>query len=170
MVSNPDKPGRKDRGYNRKSDLRYSAHCPGIVELTFSDRKHFIALTGAIVNLSVTGCLFANDEMPWASLDGSGPSDSLFEIISSRCGIYIPWTNTYCTGEIKRVGSFIIGIQFHAPLSEALVKHVASLEKSGKRRIRPRSTRKYNRILPIAIKRQLRQARAAAQQEHAGQA
>lgn len=170
MVSNPDKPGRADRGYNRNSHLRYSAHCPGIVELTFSDRKHFIALTGAIVNLSVTGCLFANDEMPWANLDGRGPSDSLFDIISSSCGIYIPWTNTHCTGQIMRVGSFIIGIQFHKPLNEALVKHVAGLEKNGKRRIRPRSARKYNRILPITIKQRLRQLSSADASGYADQA
>ena len=31
--------------YYRSSDVRYGAHCPGIVELVFKDRKHFIALT-----------------------------------------------------------------------------------------------------------------------------
>ncbi|WP_420409284.1 hypothetical protein [Hoeflea sp.] len=170
MVSSLEKSGSAAEGYNRNSHLRYSAHCPGIVELTFKDRKHFIALTGAIVNLSVTGCLFANDEMPWANLEGAGPSDSLFEVISSKCGIYIPWTNTHCTGDIKRVGSFIIGIQFHAPLRETLVKHVAGLEKQGTRRISPRSARKYNRILPIAIKRHLRQMNSTGEGGQARQA
>ena len=32
----------------RSTDVRYGAHCPGIVELTFRDGKHFIALTGVI--------------------------------------------------------------------------------------------------------------------------
>ncbi len=62
--------------YNRNSDVRYGAHCPGIIELIFKDGKHFMALTGVIVNLSVTGCLFSNDKMPWSNLEGRKPGDS----------------------------------------------------------------------------------------------
>jgi hypothetical protein len=80
--------------YNRNSDVRYGAHCPGIIELIFKDGKHFMALTGVIVNLSVTGCLFSNDKMPWSNLEGRKPGDSLFDIINERCHIYIPWTGT----------------------------------------------------------------------------
>ncbi len=135
-------------GYNRKSDVRYSAHCPGIVELIFKDRKHFIALTGVIVNLSVTGCLFSNDKMPWANREGRKPADSLFDVIDEACRIYVPWTGTHCTGRIRRVGSFIIAVQFDEILNENLVKSIASLEPGPTRRLRPKVSQKYNRILP----------------------
>ncbi len=134
--------------YYRSSDVRYSAHCPGIVELIFKDRKHFIALTGVIVNLSVSGCLFSNDKMPWANREGRKPGDSLFDVIDRACRIYVPWTGTHSNGRIRRVGSFIIGVQFDKILDETLVKLIASLEPSENRRLRPKESQKYNRILP----------------------
>lgn len=137
-----------DDTFYRNSDVRYGAHCPGIVELIFKDRKHFIALTGVIVNLSVTGCLFSNDKMPWANMEGREPGASLFDVIDRACRIYIPWTGTHCTGRIRRVGSFIIGVQFNQPLTETLVKSIARLEPGPTRRLRPKVSRKYNRILP----------------------
>jgi len=136
----------------RSTDVRYGAHCPGIVELTFRDGKHFIALTGVIVNLSVTGCLFSNDTLPWAGMDAQKPLEKLFEIIDETCRIYIPWINTHATGKIRRVGSFIIGVEFDRPLKEPLVRMVASLEPNRKRRFRPITADRYNRILPIASK------------------
>lgn len=136
----------------RNSDVRYGAHCPGIVELIFKDRKHYIALTGVIVNLSVTGCLFSNDQMPWAKRDAEKPAESLFDIIDANCRIYIPWINTHTTGKIRRIGSFIIGIEFNQTLNESLVRSVASLEPNHKRRFKPAIASKYNRILPIAAK------------------
>jgi hypothetical protein len=134
----------------RNTDVRYGAHCPGIVELVFKDRKHFIALTGVIVNLSVTGCLFSNDMMPWANMEGRKPGDTLFDVIDEACRIYIPWTGTHCTGKIRRVGSFIIGVQFSQPLTESLVKSIARLEPGRNRRLRPKESARYNRILPIS--------------------
>lgn len=134
----------------RNSDVRYGAHCPGIVELVFKDRKHYIALTGVIVNLSVTGCLFSNDQMPWANMESDKQVESIFDVIEEGCRIYIPWINIHSTGKIRRIGHFIIGVQFDRPLPEALVKSVASLEPNQKRRFKPAVAEKYNRILPIA--------------------
>lgn len=139
-----------EEGFYRSSDIRYGAHCPGIVELVFKDKKHFIALTGVIVNLSVTGCLFSNDTMPWANREGRKPDDSLFDIIDEACHIYIPWTDTHCAGRIRRVGAFIIGVQFRRPLPESVVKLIASLEPGENRRLRPKESSRYNRILPIS--------------------
>lgn len=136
--------------YYRKSDVRYGAHCPGIVELTFKDRKHHIALTGVIVNLSVTGCLFSNDKMPWANMNARQPLDSIFDVINETCRIYIPWINTHSIGKIRRIGSFIIGVEFDEALQENLVKSVASLESNKKRVFKPKTPSKYNRILPLA--------------------
>lgn len=136
----------------RNSDVRFGTHCPGIVELTFKDRKHFIALTGVIVNLSVTGCLFSNDKMPWANLGTENPLEKLLQVIDESCRIYIPWINTHSTGRISRIGSFIIGVEFDEALKQSLVKSVASLEPNQTRRFKPKVSAKYNRILPIASK------------------
>lgn len=138
--------------FYRNSDVRYGAHCPGIIELVFKDKKHFIALTGVIVNLSVTGCLFSNDKMPWANREGRKPGDSLFDVIEETCHIYIPWTETHCAARIRRVGAFIIGVQFRRPLPESVVKLIACLEPGENRRLRPKETSRYNRILPISRK------------------
>ena len=135
--------------YYRNSDVRYGANCPGIVELTFKDRKHFIALTGVIVNLSVTGCLFSNDQMPWANMDARISTESIFNVVEKACRIYIPWTNTQTVGKIRRIKSYIIGVQFHKPLDVSLVKSIASLEPNRNLRFRPRIIEKYNRILPL---------------------
>lgn len=135
--------------YYRNSDVRYGANCPGIVELTFKDRKHFIALTGVIVNLSVTGCLFSNDEMPWANMDARISTESIFNVVEKACRIYIPWTNTQTVGKIRRIKSYIIGVQFHKPLDVSLVKSIASLEPNQNLRFRPKIIEKYNRILPL---------------------
>lgn len=140
----------EEETYHRKSHVRYGANCPGVIELIFKDRKHYIALTGVIVNLSVTGCLFSNDKMPWANRDAQKSPDSLFDIISESCRIYIPWGNTHCAGTIRRVGSFIIGVEFHQPLKESLVAAIADLEPNQHLRFKPKRSRKYNRILPIA--------------------
>ncbi|MDF1607352.1 hypothetical protein PZ897_04085 [Hoeflea sp. YIM 152468] len=139
-----------EQTYYRKSDVRYGAHCPGIIELTFKDGKHYIALTGVMVNLSVTGCLFSNDKMPWANMDSEKSLDSIFDVVHETCRVYIPWINTHSTGKIRRLGSFIIGVEFQKPLDEKLVKSVASLEPNRERRFKPRLPAKYNRILPIA--------------------
>lgn len=150
MVSKvTDQADEPQGAYNRNSDVRYGAHCPGVVELTFKDRKHYIALTGVIVNLSVTGCLFSNDQMPWADKDADKSLDSIFDVINERCRIYIPWINTHSTGKIRRIGSFIIAVEFDEPLKEVLVKSVANLEPNQKRRFKPRIPGKYNRVLPI---------------------
>lgn len=137
---------------HRNSDVRYGANCPGVVELTFKDKKHYIALTGVIVNLSATGCLFSNDKMPWANRDTQKSLDSLFEVIDEACRIYIPWGNTHCTGTIRRVGSFIIGVEFHEALKERLVAAIAGLEPGQQLRFKPKRSSKYNRILPVKIR------------------
>lgn len=138
--------------YYRKSDVRYGTHCPGIVELNLKDRKHYIALTGVLVNLSVTGCLFSNDEMPWAHIDSRKSLDSIFDVIEEGCRIYIPWINTHSAARIRRIGSYIIGVEFNEPLDKELVKSIASLEPNRKRRFRPRKPERYNRVLPIACR------------------
>jgi len=136
--------------YYRNSDVRYGANCPGIVELTFKDRKHFIALTGVIVNLSVTGCLFSNDQMPWANMDARISTESIFDVVDRACRIYIPWTNTHTIGKIRRIKSYIIGVQFHEALDASLVKSIASLEPNRNLRFKPKIIEKYNRILPLS--------------------
>ncbi len=136
----------------RNTDVRYGTHCPGIIELTFKDRKHYIALTGVIVNLSVTGCLFSNDKMPWDIKDAENPLESIFEIVDEACRIYIPWINTHSIGKIRRVGSFTIAFEFDKVLKENLVNLVSSLEPNQKRRFKPIMAERYNRILPIASK------------------
>lgn len=140
------------QSFHRNSDVRYGANCPGIIELIFKDNKHYIALTGVIVNLSATGCLFSNDKMPWADRDAQKSLEPLFDIIHESCRIYIPWGNTHCAGTIRRVGSFIIGVEFHEPLAESLVTTVAGLEPNKHLRFKPQRSRKYNRILPISQK------------------
>lgn len=141
-----------EEAYHRNSHVRYGANCPGVIELVFKDRKHYIALTGVIVNLSATGCLFSNDNMPWSNRDTQKSLDSLFEIIHETCRIYIPWGNTHCAGVIRRVGSFIIGVEFHQALEESFVAAVASLEPNEHLRFKPKRSRRYNRILPIALR------------------
>jgi len=141
-----------DKSYNRKSDVRYGANCPGVIELTFKDRKHYIALTGMIVNLSASGCLFSSDKMPWASIDTQKSLDSLFDVINEACRIYLPWGNLHCTGKIRRVRSFIIGIEFDKTVKESLVASIARLEPNRQRRFNPLRSAKYNRVLPIAPK------------------
>jgi len=136
--------------YYRSSDVRYGANCPGIVELTFKDKKHYIALTGVIVNLSVTGCLFSNDRMPWADMDARISTEEIFKVIENTCRIYIPWTNTQSAGKIRRIKSYIIGVQFHKTLDAGLVKSIARLEPSRNLRFKPKIIEKYNRILPLA--------------------
>jgi len=153
MTSEAANSGDEGEGtFNRKSDVRYGANCPGVIELIFKDRKHYIALTGVIVNLSATGCLFSNDKMPWSNRETQKSLDSLFEIIHETCRIYIPWGNTHCAGVIRRVGSFIIGVEFHQALEESFVAAVASLEPNEHLRFKPKRSRRYNRILPIALR------------------
>lgn len=136
-------------GYYRSSDVRYGARCPGVVELTFTDGKHYIALTGMIVNLSVTGCLFSNDRLPWTGMDAEGALDSVFDVIHRRCRVYIPWINVNSTARIRRIGCFIIGTEFDQPLEEPLVRSAARLEPNRKRRFSPKAPGRYNRVLPV---------------------
>jgi len=136
--------------YYRSSEVRYGANCPGILEMTFFNRQHYLALTGSIVNLSSTGCLFANEKTPWGKMVGNNSGPSIFNIIDAKCHIYIPWTTTHCAARIRRLGSYIVGIEFKDALSESLVKEIASMEPERGRRFRPKSPGKYNRIIPIA--------------------
>ena len=135
-------------GY-RKSDVRYGANCPGIVELRLKDKKHYIALTGVIVNISVTGCLFSNEKTPWSRLDFDTAGKSFFNLIQEICHIYVPWTNTHRVGRIRRAGAFIVGVEFRKPIKEDLVQLIAGMEPGHSRRFRPKRTEKYNRILPL---------------------
>ena len=83
-------------------------------------------------------------------MDAEKSTDSVFDVIYETCRIYIPWINTHATGKIRRIGSFIIGIEFHEMLKENLVKSIASLEPNQNRRFKPQTSGKYNRILPLA--------------------
>lgn len=140
------------QAYNRNSGVRYSANCPGVVELTFVNRKLYIALTGAIVNISVTGCLFSNQKTPWSTIDLGKAGDSAFDLIDEDCHLYIPWANVHRRGKVRRVGAYIIGIQFAKPIPEDLAKHIARLEPNSVLHFKPKRSRKYNRILPLADK------------------
>lgn len=137
------------RAYNRNSGVRYSANCPGVVELTFVNRKLYIALTGHIVNISVTGCLFSNQTTPWSTIDLGKAGESAFDLIDEDCHIYIPWANIHRRGKVRRVGAYIIGVQFARPITEDLAKYIARLEPNSVLHFKPRDARKYNRILPL---------------------
>tara|TARA_R110002020_G_scaffold126073_1_gene283718 strand:- start:1909 stop:2385 length:477 start_codon:yes stop_codon:yes gene_type:complete len=137
------------REYNRNSGVRYSANCPGIVELTFVGRRLYIALTGVIVNISVTGCLFSNQKTPWSTINLGKAGESAFDLIDEDCHIYIPWANVHRRGKVRRVGAYIIGVEFARPIAEDLARHIARLEPSSALHFKPRNARKYNRILPL---------------------
>tara|TARA_R110002020_G_scaffold243498_2_gene457029 strand:+ start:2512 stop:2976 length:465 start_codon:yes stop_codon:yes gene_type:complete len=141
-----------DESYNRKSGVRYSANCPGVVELTFVNRKLYIALTGVIVNISASGCLFSNQKTPWSTIDLGKAGESAFDLIDEDCHIYIPWANIHRRGKVRRVGAYIIGVQFTKPIPEDLARHIAGLEPGSGRHFKPTDARKYNRIIPFGHK------------------
>lgn len=151
-AANAAKANEARDAYNRNSGVRYSANCPGVVELTFVNKKLYIALTGAIVNISVTGCLLSNQKTPWSTIDLGKAGDSAFDLIDEDCHIYIPWANIHRKGKVRRVGAYIIGVEFAKPITEELAKHIAGLEPNSVLHFKPKDTRKYNRILPLGRK------------------
>ncbi|MBC7281288.1 PilZ domain-containing protein [Hoeflea sp.] len=151
-AANAAKANEAREAYDRNSGVRYSANCPGIVELTFVNKKLYIALTGAIVNISVTGCLLSNQTTPWSTIDLGKAGDSAFDLIDEDCHIYIPWANIHRQGKVRRVGAYIIGVQFARPITEDLARRIASLEPSSVLHFKPRNARRYNRILPLGHK------------------
>lgn len=151
MVTNAgDVDGQDNTKYYRSSKVRYGANCPGILELTFFNKEKYLALTGAIVNISSSGCLFSNDRTPWREMVLRQSGEQIFNIIDEQCRVYIPWNNTHCDGRIKRVGAYIVGVQFKRPLDETLVKDIANMEPEQGRRFKPKTSGKYNRIIPMA--------------------
>lgn len=144
-----DQTDRSTRSYSRGSSVRYDANCPGVVELTFMHHFYYIALTGVIVNVSKTGCLFANDRTPWNTMPIDQTEETLFRLIDERCHVYMPWVNAHRTGKIQRVKSYIIGVQFDETLDSKTVRLVSKLELGEHRRFKPLNPDKYNRILPL---------------------
>lgn len=134
-------------GLERRIDVRYDANCPAIVELNFVDGVTYFALTGVLVNISVQGCLVSSDNMPWKHIDAEKLKTSIFDIIIDKCRVYMPWSNTHQTGEIRRVGTFTMALKFEETLPEELVLHIAEREPSEHLRYKPRNAWKYNRIL-----------------------
>ncbi|MCO6410119.1 PilZ domain-containing protein [Hoeflea alexandrii] len=140
------------RSYNRGSSVRYDANCPGVVELTFMDRFYYIALTGVIVNVSRSGCLFANDRTPWNTMPIDQTEETLFRLIDEQCHVYMPWANAHRTGKVRRVRSYIIGVQFDEMLDPRSVKLISRLEPSDQRRFKPANSEKYNHIFTLRTK------------------
>ena len=135
--------------YNKCSDVRYDAYCPCIIEITFVKRKLYIALTGMIVNISVTGLLFSSERTPWSTVNINEGEASSLDIIDENCHIYIPWVNIHSAGKIRRVRSFLIGVEFDKALKADMVKLIAKLEPNENRRFKPKNPQKYNRIIPL---------------------
>lgn len=79
----------------------------------------------------------------------SDSESSLNEIIDEKCRVYIPWVNTHRAGKVRRVRSFIIGVEFDKPLKEDMVKLIAKMEPNPDRHFKPSDNRKYNRIIPL---------------------
>ena len=134
-------------GKERRTHLRYDANCPAIVELNFADGLRYIALTGFLVNISIKGCLVSSEKLPWKDVDIEKVKSTIFEIIMERCRVYMPWSNTHCTGAIRRVGAFTIGLEFEMALPEDLVSRISELEPNQRLRFEPRNRWKYNRVL-----------------------
>lgn len=131
----------------RRTDVRFDANCPAIVELNFNDGRRYFALTGVLVNISESGCLVSSDNMPWKGRDAERLQTYVFETIRDKCRVYLPWSNTHCTGNIKRVGAFTLALEFDARLQDECVQRIAKLEPNRRLRFRPRNPWKYNRVL-----------------------
>ncbi|MEQ8481538.1 MAG: hypothetical protein RIC18_12845 [Hoeflea sp.] len=140
------------RSYHRGSDVRYGANCPGIIELTFMNRTYYIALTGSIVNISKSGCLFSSDRTPWATMPIDQTQESLQRLIDEKCHVYMPWANTHRTGTVRRIRSFIVGVEFDKKLKESTASLIARLEPGGPRVFSPANREKYNHIIPFGNK------------------
>jgi hypothetical protein len=126
-----------DHAFNSKSDERFSANCPARVELRLNDSEDILTISGFIVNLSVSGCLVSSNRLPWCSMGGGQPSMSAVDVVGRICRIHLPWTKLHCAGTVRRVGSFIMGIEFHQKLQLVLVRKIARQEPGRSRLIGP---------------------------------
>lgn len=137
------------RSYHRGSDVRYGANCPGIIELTFISRTYYIALTGTIVNISKSGCLFSSGRTPWNTMPIDQTQESLQKLIDEKCHVYVPWANIHRTAAVRRVRSFIVAVEFDKELKESTANLIARLEPRGNRLFSPANREKYNHIIPF---------------------
>jgi hypothetical protein len=135
---------------DRRAHPRYDSNCPGILELNFSRKNYYIAVTGTIIDLSRSGCLFSSFTLPWNEMDVGKSNASILNTIHATCRIYMPWTNTNCTSSIRHIGSFTVGVEFRDVLPDKLVKQISAQEPNRNLRFEPRCPWKYNRILPRA--------------------
>ncbi|EDQ33795.1 PilZ domain protein [Hoeflea phototrophica DFL-43] len=134
----------------RRSEIRYDANCAAIVEFTFLNKPSYVAATGKLVNISSSGCLFLSENMPWKNNDIVKIETKIFDLLSKRCMIYLPWINECFGGRVMRVGTVTAGVEFDEILPGSLVASIADLEPNQVRSFVPKCPWKYNRVLPLA--------------------
>lgn len=125
---------RADAAFNAKSDERLSANCPALVKFSSTDAKKIPTVSGFIVNLSVSGCLVSSDAMPWNSTNGVAADISASDVAGRICRVHLPWSKQHYIGTVRRVGGYIMGIEFQHKLHIELVREIARLEPGKPRR------------------------------------
>lgn len=129
-----DVTGQANATFNAKSDERLSANCPAVVRFSSAGAKKIPPVRGCIVNLSVSGCLVSSDTLPWSNA-GSGAGDITASDVDGRnCRVHLPWTKQHFAGTVRRVGGYILGIEFQQKLPGDLVREIARLEPGQFRR------------------------------------
>ncbi|WP_394689993.1 hypothetical protein [Hoeflea sp.] len=134
----------------RRSEIRHDANCAGVVEFLFLNKPCYVAATGKVINISPAGCLFISENLPWKNNDITKIEMKIFELLSKRCMVYLPWINAYFGATVVRVGTVITGVEFDEVLPEGLVTSIADLEPNQVRSFVPKCPWKYNRVLPLA--------------------
>lgn len=107
-------------------------------------------MTGKIINISAGGCLFLSENLPWKKNDIVKIETKIFNLMSRRCMVYLPWLNAYFGGTTMRVGTVVIGVEFDEVLPKKVVATIADLEPNEGRSFVPKCPWKYNRVLPLA--------------------
>lgn len=139
---------RADAAFNAKSDERLSANCPALVKFSSTDAKRIPTVSGFIVNLSVSGCLVSSDAMPWNSTNGVAADISASDVAGRICRVHLPWSKQHYIGTVRRVGGYIMGIEFQHKLRSELVREIARLEPGSPRRGAPEAASKQIRSRP----------------------
>lgn len=75
--------------------------------------------------------------------------ESLLKLIDEKCHVYLPWANTHRTGTVRRVRSFIVGVEFDKKIKESTASLIARLEPCEHRLLKPINREKYNHIIPF---------------------
>lgn len=134
----------------RRSEIRYDANCAAIVEFTFLNKPSYVAVTGKVINISATGCLFLSDNLPWKNNEITTIEMKIFNYLSKKCVVYLPWINACFGGTVMRVGTVTAGVELDEVLPSSLVTSIADLEPNNARGFLPKCPWKYNRVLPLA--------------------